>query len=73
MLKVAVVGVGAMGRNHARIFAEMPQTHLAAVADLDAEAAAQVARTYKAEAYADFEEMLTIERPDVVSVAVPTR
>jgi len=73
MLKVAVVGVGAMGRNHARIFAEMPQTHLAAVADVDAEAAAQVARTYKAEAYADFERMLAVERPDVVSVAVPTR
>ncbi len=73
MLKVAVVGVGAMGRNHARIFAEMPQTRLAAVADLDTEAAGQVARTYKAEAYADFEKMLAVERPDVVSVAAPTR
>ncbi len=73
MLKVAVVGVGAMGRNHARIFAEMPETHLAAVCDLDVEAAAQVARTYKAEAYADFEAMLVKERPDVLSVAVPTR
>lgn len=73
MLNVAVVGVGAMGRNHARIFAEMPETHLTAVADIDAAASGAVAHTYRATAYADYETMLAREAPDIVSIAVPTR
>ena len=35
MMRAAVIGVGAMGRNHARVYHEMPETELAAVADLD--------------------------------------
>jgi predicted dehydrogenase len=35
MIQAAVIGVGAMGRNHARVYHEMPETELAAVADLE--------------------------------------
>lgn len=73
MLNVGVAGVGSMGRNHARVFAEMPNINLAAVADANEETATAIARTYKANAYRDCREMLARERLDIVSVAVPTR
>lgn len=73
MLNVGVIGVGSMGRNHARVYAQMPDVNLAAVADSDSEAAQNMARTYKATAYTDFCQMLERERLDIVSVAVPTR
>ena len=73
MINVGVVGVGSMGRNHARVFAQMPDVNLAAVADTDAEAVQQVARTYKACPYVDHREMLEREKLDIVSIAVPTR
>lgn len=72
-LKAAVIGVGAMGRHHARVYAEMEETALVAVADLDAERADAVADEWGARAYAGYAEMLERERPDAVSVAVPTQ
>ncbi|MEA3309537.1 MAG: gfo/Idh/MocA family oxidoreductase, partial [Chloroflexota bacterium] len=30
-LRAAVIGVGAMGRHHARVYTELPQTELVAV------------------------------------------
>lgn len=73
MLSVGIIGVGSMGRNHARVFAQMPEVNLAAVADTNEEAANASARTYKANAYTDFHEMLASEHLDIVSIAVPTR
>lgn len=71
-LNAAVIGVGAMGANHARVYARMPMTNLVAVADSDPEVCDRVARTYKANAYHDYREMLARERIDVVSIALPT-
>ncbi len=71
-LKVAVIGVGAMGRNHARVYADMPDVELVGVADADAQVAHAVARRYGARAYTDYEYMLDEQRPDAVTVAVPT-
>lgn len=73
MLNAGVIGVGSMGRNHARVFAQMTDVNLAAIADTDGEAAQNMARTYKANAYTDFCQMFERERLDIVSVAVPTR
>jgi UDP-N-acetylglucosamine 3-dehydrogenase len=73
MLNVGVVGVGSMGRNHARVYAQMPDVNLAAVADENEETVTQTARTYKATPYVDYCEMLEREHLDIVSVAVPTR
>jgi UDP-N-acetylglucosamine 3-dehydrogenase len=73
MLNVGVVGVGSMGRNHARVYAQMADVNLTAVADCDPEIVTATARTYKATPYVDFCEMLACERLDIVSVAVPTR
>jgi len=72
MLNVAVIGVGSMGRNHARVFATMPNVNLVAVADVDPTALYKVARTYRARPYADYRAMLDQEAVDLVSLVVPT-
>ncbi len=71
-LRAAVIGVGSMGANHARIYARMSQTNLVAVADLDPEQRDRVARTYKAHPYEDYRAMIEREALDVVSIALPT-
>ena len=72
MLKVAVIGVGAMGRNHVRVLADMPDVQIVGVADADAEAAESVASRYRGVAYGDYAELLSEQEPDAVIVAVPT-
>ncbi len=71
-LKVAVVGVGAMGGNHVRVYWEMPDVQLVGVADADPQAAQNVAKRYGTRAYADYRELLDEEKPDAVTIAVPT-
>lgn len=71
-MKVAVIGVGSMGRNHARNFSEMPDANLVGVADPNEAAASAVAKRCGCRSYADYREMLEKEKPDAVSVVVPT-
>ncbi len=71
-IKVAVIGVGSMGRNHARVYSEMPGVMLVAVSDVYLETAQVVARRCGAAAYADYMQMLDEVKPDAVSIAVPT-
>lgn len=72
-LRAAVIGLGAMGANHARVYGEIAATTLVAVADPDAARVAHVTDVATAvRGYADFARMLDEERPDLVSVAVPT-
>ena len=72
MIKTAVIGVGSMGRNHARIYAELDKSDFVAIADRNWDVAQKVARIYGVKAYADYREMLSKEKPDIVSVVVPT-
>lgn len=72
-LKAAVIGVGAMGLNHARVYNEMAEIELGAVADLDRARAEEAARLYGARAYTDYRALLDEIQPAVVSVAVPTQ
>lgn len=73
MIKAAVIGVGAMGRHHARVYNELDEVELVAVADADGDRAKEIAHRYKIRPYADHREMLEKEMPDLVSVAVPTQ
>jgi len=73
VISAGVIGVGAMGRQHARVYTEIEGVELVAIADLDAARRDEIARRYKIAAYADYREMLEREGPDVVSVAVPTQ
>lgn len=71
-LRAAVIGVGEMGQHHARVYAEMSDVDLVAVADLDGERAENVTRSWGAEIYANYLTMLDEEAPDLASVCVPT-
>lgn len=71
--RTAVIGVGSMGRNHARVYSEMSAVTLEAVADPDEESLRTVASRCRARPYSDYREMLAREPLDLVSVAVPPR
>ena len=62
-----------MGRNHARAYGEIPGFELVAIADIDRTRAAEISARHGCRAYGDHLEMLDTERPDAVSVVVPTR
>lgn len=69
-MRVAVVGVGHMGRHHARLYREMPQAELVAVVDTDSNKAEGCAKEHRTRALTSIDEL-----PDnihAVSVAVPT-
>jgi predicted dehydrogenase len=72
MLKAAVVGLGSMGRNHARVYREIDGVDLACVVDQSEEVAAQIGRTYSAPHFTDLDKALDEHEPDLVSLAVPT-
>ena len=69
-LRVAVVGVGHLGQNHARVLASLPGVELVGVADTRPEQARAVAEKYGTLAFADYRALL--DSVDAVSVAVPT-
>lgn len=69
-VKTGVVGVGAIGRNHARIYADLTGAELVAVYDANFEQARAVAEEFGAEAVSSLEEL--VARVDAASVATPT-
>jgi predicted dehydrogenase len=69
-LKVAVVGVGHMGRNHARIYGELDGCELVGVVDKDLDRARQVAGQHGGQAVSRFADLTS--SVDAASVAVPT-
>jgi predicted dehydrogenase len=71
-LRAAVIGLGAMGANHARVYSEMEGVELAAVADVDPARVEQATRRRATHGYGDYRRLLDEERIDLVSVAVPT-
>ena len=73
LLRAAVIGLGAMGANHARVYAEIDGVELAAVADTDAARVDAAVRGRGVRGYDDYRRMLAEERIDLLTVAVPTR
>jgi predicted dehydrogenase len=69
-VKVAVVGVGYLGRFHAEKFARLDAAELVGVVDADSARAETVARQVGCPAYADHGELLG--KVDAVSVVTPT-
>jgi len=70
-LKVAVIGVGHLGRIHAAIYASMPEVELVGVADVDEQQARQVADQLGVPAHTGHRPLL--RQAEAVSIAVPTR
>ena len=71
-VNVGVIGVGAMGLNHARVYSRIENANLLAISDLMKDKADEVAATYNATSYKDYKEVLEIPEIDAVSVCVPT-
>src|SRR4051812_25937331 len=69
-LRAAVIGVGHLGKEHARIFSTLPEVELVGVADINHEQAQIVARRLNTQAYSDYWPLLNLV--DVASVVVPT-
>ena len=67
--RVAVIGAGVMGSHHIRVYNELPDVELVAVADTnDVALSAAGVRAYR-----DYRRLLEEEQPDAVSIAVPAR
>ncbi len=71
-LRLAVVGVGALGRHHARILSENPHVDLVAVADSRAEQGREIAAKCRTRWVADYRDLRSRDILDAVSVVVPT-
>ncbi|WP_435007221.1 Gfo/Idh/MocA family oxidoreductase [Tundrisphaera lichenicola] len=69
-IKVGVVGVGHLGRHHARILAGLPDVELVGVVDSRPEQGRAVAEACRTSYFSDYRDLLDLV--DAVSVAVPT-
>jgi predicted dehydrogenase len=73
--KVAVIGAGSFGKNHARVYHELEQEgaiEFCGVADADFSRAQEHASKYNVAAFASVDELLRKAKPDAASIAVPT-
>jgi predicted dehydrogenase len=68
--RVGVVGVGHIGKNHARLYAEMPGAQFTAIYDTDRAIAEQRAQEFGAKAVTSLEEFAA--EVDAASIATPT-
>src|SRR5437867_7429839 len=69
-LRVGVVGVGHIGSNHARLYAEIPAAEFTAIYDLDVARAKSIGKKYGVSPAVSFEQFA--EMIDAASVATPT-
>jgi predicted dehydrogenase len=72
MLKAAVIGVGSIGQNHARVYRNIEGVTLVGVADANPQAAARVGTRENVPHYTDPLKLLDEQKPDLVSISVPT-
>ena len=68
--RIGVIGVGHLGQHHARIYAELPQTHLVGVADIDETRRIEIGNRFRVAHFGEYRSLL--RQVDAVSVAVPT-
>ena len=71
-VNVGVIGVGAMGENHVRVYHKMEEANLMGVSDVSERALKKIEKKYDAKGYTDYCELLANPEIEVVSVCVPT-
>ena len=69
-LRLAVIGVGYLGRHHARILSGLPDVQLVGVVDTNRTRAEEVAAANRTRAFVDYHDV--IDRIDAATIAVPT-
>lgn len=70
-LKVALIGAGDWGYQHARVFSDRGDVKLVAIVGRSRERTQKRAELFHAVCYTDVNEMLDRERPDLVSICLP--
>lgn len=71
MIRVGVIGAGAMGQHHVRIYNEMENVELVGIADVDSKRINKLASIYNTTPYVEYQKLLEQDL-DAVSVVVPT-
>ncbi len=69
-IKVGVIGVGALGQHHTRLYSQLSGADLVGVFDTDDDAARRIAKEFQTESFNSLEDLAAAV--DCVSVAVPT-
>jgi len=69
-IKVAVIGVGHLGKIHARIYSECKDVQLFGICDIDTEKAKLQAQNFNCISFSDYKQCLN--KVDAVSIAAPT-
>jgi len=69
-IKIAVIGAGFWGRNHIRVFSELPQADLVAVCDINRQRSEAIAERYNIKSYTDSRDLYRKEDFDAVSICV---
>jgi UDP-N-acetylglucosamine 3-dehydrogenase len=71
-MRVAVIGVGSMGFNHLRVYSELADAQLVGISDVSAERLESLKSRFAVNTYTDYREMIEKEKPEAVSITVPT-
>jgi predicted dehydrogenase len=69
-IRAGVVGVGSIGKNHARIYSDLPGVEFSAILDTNAETAKVISDKYGAKTVTELSEFAALV--DVATVATPT-
>ncbi len=70
-MKVGVIGTGAMGKNHARVYSELDSVELVGISDKDEKTGKEISGKHKCGYFRDYKKLLSGDI-DAVSVCVPT-
>ncbi|WP_027720772.1 Gfo/Idh/MocA family protein [Maridesulfovibrio zosterae] len=71
-MKVAVIGTGAMGQHHVRLYSDIQSCELVGVVDQNVKQTSRLVSLYGGRAYTDYRTMIETEKPDAVTIALPT-
>ena len=70
VVRVGVIGVGHIGREHARIYSELPGVQLVGVCDIDGQTAERVAQRHGVKAFSSVQDLA--QQVDAVTISTPT-
>src|SRR3989344_7950028 len=72
-INIAVIGVGLMGQNHARVLFNLENVNFKAVVDANKGLVEKIGKKYNLSFYTSYKEMFKKQKIDAVCIAVPTK
>ena len=70
MIKIGVIGIGSMGKNHVRVCSEINKIELVGISDIDKASAKKIANRFDISAFLNYKDLL--KKVDAVIVSTPT-